>query len=300
MAFNQIQKIQDYLNYLRIEKRASPHTLKSYQRDLKSFHNFINKQTINQWADIDSQFIRQFIANQHHQQNLSASSLRRRLSATRGLFKFLIREQILDYNPVAGIQAPKMAKKLPMPVDVDQMFKLLTLQPDSWYAIRDLAMIELLYSSGLRLAELVSLNTESIKLKDQSLRVTGKGNKTRILPIGTKACKALILWYKSRKSYELEDNSAVFISQRGQRLHPRTIQKRLEYWGVKQGLEQHIHPHKIRHSFASHLLESSGDLRAVQELLGHADISTTQIYTHLNFQHLANIYDKTHPRAKKK
>jgi len=300
MAFSATQKIQDYLHYLKIEKRASPHTLQNYQRDLKSFKEFIENHATSQWSELDSQFIRQYVADQHHQQILSASSLQRRLSAVRGLFKFLIREQILDYNPVVGIQAPKAAKKLPMPVDVDQMFKLLTLQADSWYAIRDLAIIELLYSSGLRLAELVSLNLDSIKLEDQSLRVTGKGNKTRILPIGREACKALILWYKSRKSYESDQNSAVFISQRGQRLHPRTIQKRLEYWGVKQGLEQHIHPHKIRHSFASHLLESSGDLRAVQELLGHADISTTQIYTHLNFQHLASIYDKTHPRARKK
>ena len=293
-------EIQDYLNHLKVEKRASIHTLKSYQRDLNAFSIFLNNEAVNQWSSIDSHFIRRFISTQHRQQNLSGSSLQRRLSAIRGLFNYLIREQKLEFNPTMGIRAPKSAKKLPMPVDVDQMLQLLSLKPDSWYSIRDLAIIELLYSSGLRLAELVSLDIGSINLDDCTLRVTGKGNKTRMLPIGTEASKALILWFKSRKAYESDDSSAVFISQHGKRLHPRTIQKRLEYWGVKQGLEQHLHPHKIRHSFASHLLESSGDLRAVQELLGHADISTTQIYTHLDFQHLANVYDNTHPRARKK
>ena len=294
------KEIKDYLNHLKIEKRASNHTLKNYQRDLDAFSQFLKNEAIEQWSSIDSHFIRRFISTQHRQQNLSGSSLQRRLSAIRGLFNFLIREQQLDYNPTMGIRAPKSAKKLPLPVDVDQMLQLLSLKPDSWHSIRDLAIIELLYSSGLRLAELVSLDLESINLKDRTLRVTGKGNKTRILPIGTEASKALILWFKSRKAYESDGSSAVFISQRGKRLHPRTIQKRLEHWGVQQGLEQHLHPHKIRHSFASHLLESSGDLRAVQELLGHADISTTQIYTHLDFQHLANVYDNTHPRARKK
>ena len=192
MAFDGHPQIHDYLNYLKIEKRSSPHTIENYQRDLKAFHEFISTQPIKHWSDINSHLIRHFVASQHRQQNLSGSSIQRRLSAIRGLFNFLIRQQTLDYNPVAGIQAPKSAKKLPLPVDVDQMLQLLTLQPESWYAIRDLAMIELLYSSGMRLAELVSLDLDAIKLNDQSLRVTGKGNKTRVLPIGREACKALI------------------------------------------------------------------------------------------------------------
>ena len=293
-------EIQAYLLYLKVEKRASGHTLENYQRDLKSFSHFLGAHNPVGWHDIDSHLIRQFIATEHRQKDLSGQSLQRRLSALRGLFNYLVREQKLDYNPAAGIKAPKSSKKLPLPVDVDQMLLLLGMKPDNWYAIRDLAIIELLYSSGLRLAELVSLDLGALDLADKSLRVTGKGNKTRLLPVGSEACKALKTWIKNRGLYTEKEQQAVFVSQQGKRLHPRTVQKRLELWGVRQGLEQHLHPHKIRHSFASHLLESSGDLRAVQELLGHADISTTQIYTHLDFQHLASVYDQTHPRAHKK
>jgi len=218
----------------------------------------------------------------------------------RSFYQFLIRKHQLKNNPAIDIRAPKTARTLPDTLDADTLTQLLEIPGDSILAIRDRAIMELFYSSGLRLSELVNLDTCDIDLNENILRATGKGNKTRILPIGRKAAEALNNWLQQRVILAKVEEQALFVSQRGSRISTRSVQQRLNYWRKKQGLEQHIHPHKLRHSFASHILESSGDLRAVQELLGHADISTTQIYTHLDFQHLAKVYDKAHPRARKK
>jgi integrase/recombinase XerC len=222
------------------------------------------------------------------------------LSSLRSFYQFLIRKHQLKNNPAIDIRAPKTARSLPDTLDVDALSQLLDIPADSILAIRDRAMMELFYSSGLRLSELTNLDLDSIDLVENSLRAIGKGNKTRILPIGRKAAEALQNWLSKRDTMAKPDESALFVSNRGKRISTRSVQQRLNYWQQKQGLDQHIHPHKLRHSFASHILESSGDLRAVQELLGHADISTTQIYTHLDFQHLAKVYDNAHPRARKK
>jgi integrase/recombinase XerC len=233
-------------------------------------------------------------------------SLARALSALRSFLKFLIREGRLQKNVAQGVQAPKAPRKLPEPLDVDEMTRLLsptassTKPTDDPLMIRDTAMLELMYSAGLRLAEMVSLNVGEIDLADGSVSVTGKGGKTRVVPVGRYAREALVNWQRLRAGLANDGEPALFVSQRGGRLTPRAVQQRFRQRGIQQGIESRVHPHKLRHAFASHLLESSGDLRAVQELLGHADIATTQIYTHLDFQRLAEVYDKAHPRARKK
>ena len=205
----------------------------------------------------------------------------------------------MQINPVNGIRAPKTANKLPLPIDVDQMSQLLNLEQSDPLAIRDLALMELMYSCGLRLMELSALNIGDVDLQDRTVPVVGKGGKTRVLPVGKAASLSLVRWLEIRSQLVPSDEQALFISQRGTRLSHRAIQQRLHYWGIKQNIDNNVHPHRLRHSFASHLLESSGNLRAVQELLGHADISTTQIYTHVDFQQLAKVYDNAHPRARK-
>jgi integrase/recombinase XerC len=216
----------------------------------------------------------------------------------RGFFRFLIREKVLKRNPAADVTAPKAGKRLPGTLDADQMARLLELPGDDPLTVRDRAMLELLYSSGLRLAELVALDLGDVDDADATVRVTGKGAKTRIVPVGRKALAALRAWRRTRAGVAGPDEQALFVSRRGGRLRPRSVQDRIVHWARRQGMDRNVYPHLFRHSFASHLLESSGDLRAVQELLGHADVSTTQIYTHLDFQHLAQIYDQTHPRAR--
>ena len=298
-------ELQLFHHYLRYEKHYSPHTLSHYQIDLKQFSRWLIKLAPTDApslastavVDADSQLIRNWIA-QLHRQGISGKTIQRKLSTLRSFYQFMLREDKLKINPAVDIRAPKSPRKLPATLDVDSVSRLLELPNDSKLAIRDRAILELFYSSGLRLSELVNLNIETIDLTDNTLRAHGKGNKTRILPIGSKAKQALQQWLTQRKANAGEN--ALFTSNRGTRLTPRAIQLRVNHWQKKQGLEQSVHPHKLRHSFASHLLESSGDLRAVQELLGHADISTTQIYTHLDFQHLAEVYDKAHPRARKK
>lgn len=290
------QQFQDYLRY---EKQYSVHTLKNYQRDLKQFQSWLKKNKCDAIIDADNLHIRNWIAGLHRQ-GIGSHSLQRKLSSLRSFYNFLIRKRQLKNNPALDIRAPKAAKKLPDTLDTDTLSQLLNIPPDSILAIRDRAIMELFYSSGLRLSELVNLSLNSIDLKEKSLRAIGKGDKERLLPIGKKAVEAIQSWLNKRDEMANTDENALFVSMRGKRISTRSIQERLNYWRKKQGLEQHIHPHKLRHSFASHILESSGDLRAVQELLGHADISTTQIYTHLDFQHLANVYDKAHPRARKK
>lgn len=289
---------QRYLRYLKDERRYSPATLDSYQRDLTQFIEFINAVNVADCCDVDSLHVRNF-AGSRRRRGISARSLHRSLSAIRGFYTFLQREQLIKNNPVADVSGPTIQKKLPNLLDVDEINRLLNEGPQNPLKLRDYAMMELMYSSGLRLAEMVNLNLEAIDLTQGQVQVLGKGNKTRYLPIGSKACKALNRWLEARVNIVTEGELAVFINNRGNRLSPRAVQQRMAQIGREQGLDKHVHPHMLRHSFASHLLESSGDLRAVQEMLGHADISTTQIYTHLDFQHLAQVYDKAHPRAKK-
>ncbi len=294
--------LKQFEDYLQHEKRYSVHTLSGYKCDLTQFSQWLVEKDIAGITNIveaDSLSIRNWIATLHRQ-GIGGKTLQRKLSSLRSFYQFLIRKRLLKNNPAVDIHAPKSARTLPKTLDADTLTQLLEIKDDDILAVRDHAIMELFYSSGLRLSELVNLDTESIDLQEKSLRAIGKGNKTRILPIGSKAAEALITWLKRRvEMAELEEH-ALFVSNRGTRISTRSVQQRLDHWRKKQGLEQHIHPHKLRHSFASHILESSGDLRAVQELLGHADISTTQIYTHLDFQHLAKVYDKAHPRARKK
>ncbi|MCL6416121.1 tyrosine recombinase XerC [Aestuariirhabdus sp. Z084] len=291
--------IEDFLHYLNAERQLSPHTLSNYRRDLGKLDQFREQQNLNRWQQIDSHHIRLFVAT-CHRQGLGGKSLQRTLSATRSFFRFLNREQRLSNNPATGVRAPKSERRLPHTLDADQMGQLLTIDDNDPLSIRDQCIMELFYSSGLRLSELVGLNLDSLDLKAAQLIAIGKGNKARQLPIGRLALEALKRWLQLRSQLANEDCQALFVSSRGSRISQRQVQTRLKQWGVKQQLPDNLHPHKLRHSFASHLLESSGDLRAVQELLGHSDISTTQIYTHLDFQHLAETYDKAHPRAQRR
>jgi integrase/recombinase XerC len=289
----------DFLQYLTQERRLSPHTISNYQRDLKRFLVFCQQQDLTAWPQIKSSHIRQFMA-QCHQQGLGGRSIQRLLSSLRSLYGYLIKMGLAKMNPAQSVQAPKAAQRLPATLDVDQMNSLLAYDEMDWRSCRDKAMMELLYSSGLRLAELASLNMGDIEMREGMVKVTGKGNKERVVPVGKQALIVLKQWHTHRDTLGFAEQPALFISQQGKRLGMRAIQKRLQYWGQKQGVSEQVHPHRLRHAFASHVLESSGDLRAVQELLGHADISTTQIYTHVDFQQLAKVYDAAHPRARKK
>ena len=299
MRPTELQWIDGFLHHLKSERRLSSHTISGYQRDLQSLAGFCDTAKIADWQTLDAQHVRAWVAA-CHRQGIGGRSLARSLSALRSFLNYLVRENHLTRNVAKGISAPKSARKLPEPLDADEMGRLLAISDDSPLGARDSAMLELMYSSGLRLAELVSLNIGEVDLVDGSVPVTGKGAKTRIVPVGRYAREALTRWLKQRSKLANVDEPALFVSQQGGRLTPRAIQQRFRQWGIKQGVTSRVHPHKLRHAFASHLLESSGDLRAVQELLGHADISTTQIYTHLDFQHLAEVYDKAHPRARKK
>lgn len=299
MDSNEIERISKFINYLQTERRLSGHTVSNYSRDLNKVVVFCQNRQIAAWKDLNVHDVRAYIS-QRHRRGLSGRSLQRELSTLRSFFKFLERDGVVSKSPAISVSAPKTARKLPKTLDVDQVSKLLNISADDVLSIRDRAMIELMYSSGLRLAELVSLDLGDIDLAQAEVRVTGKGAKTRIIPVGKFAKEAVINWMHVRGNMVLMDEPALFVSKRGARISRRAVEFRMKEWGVKQGLDSNVYPHKLRHSFASHLLESSGDLRAVQELLGHADISTTQIYTHLDFQHLARIYDKAHPRARRK
>ncbi len=293
------ENIDGFLLYLRQERRLSPHTASNYQRDLKRFLVFCQQQNISHWMMIKSPQIRQFIM-QCHQQGLGGRSIQRLLSTLRSFYRYLIKIGLATMNPAQSVQAPKTAHRLPATLDVDQMNSLLAYDESDWRGYRDKAMMELLYSSGLRLAELASLDRGDIDMAEGMVKVIGKGNKERIVPVGAQALTALKQWHTQRDTLGFAEQPALFISQQGNRLGMRAIQKRLQHWGKQQGVSEQVHPHRLRHAFASHVLESSGDLRAVQELLGHADISTTQIYTHVDFQQLAKVYDAAHPRARKK
>ncbi len=286
-------------DYLRLERNLSPHTRSGYGRDLRAFAAYLTTQALTQWPAVNEAGVRAYVSLRRRQ-GLEARSVQRLLSSLRAFFRFLMREGELRANPAEGVMAPKSRRALPKALDVDQMQQLLAAAADDPLSLRDLAMMELMYSSGLRLAELVSLDLSHLNLDDGQLRVLGKGGKERVLPIGRVALAVLQQWLAQRQQLAGQEERALFVSRLGRRISHRSVQQRMARHGLKNGLDSHVHPHRLRHSFASHLLESSGDVRAVQELLGHADIGTTQIYTHLDFQHLAAVYDQAHPRARKK
>ncbi len=292
------EQIADYLDYLTSTGSASAHTVANYRRDLAHFSQFCQQQSLHSASDIDAGHVRQFIG-QRRAQGLAPRSVQRQLSALRSFFNHHLRHHQLSHNPAQGIRAPKTPKRLPKALDADQTAQLLSFDGEHWIDVRDRALLELFYSSGLRLAELAALDCGDIDRVQGLVTVTGKGNKRRTVPVGRVALQALAAWHSVRSNARPAD-AALFVGRGGRRLSARAIQSRLAQRGREQGLNQRVHPHMLRHSFASHLLESSGDLRAVQELLGHADLSTTQVYTHLDFQHLAKVYDSAHPRAGRK
>jgi len=298
MDTTEAQRIGQFLHHLNVERRLSPHTLSNYRRDLEQARDFATGQDITSWREFTTHHLRAMVAAQHRA-GIGGRSLQRLLSAVRSFYQYLLREGVVGANPAIGLRAPKAPRRLPKTLDVDQTARLLDWDSNDPLGIRDRAIMELLYSSGLRLSELLNLELGDLDLKDGTVRVTGKGRKTRVVPVGRHARSALQQWLGIRATFTTQA-SVLFLSRRGERLAPRTVQQRLQQWGSKRGLPMRLHPHMLRHSCASHVLESSSDLRAVQELLGHADIATTQIYTHLDFQHLAKVYDNAHPRARKK
>ena len=293
--------VTEFLTHLSDERQLSPHTVDGYRRDLGALLTFLEAESIKAWKDVSAHHLRRFIA-EGHRQGTSGRSLQRRLSACRTFFNFLAKEGICSTNPANAFSAPKSRSRLPVTMDTDQVSRLLSIEGTDWHSLRDRAMLELFYSSGLRLSELVGTDLADISLNDAAIKVRGKGSKERMLPIGSKAITAIRAWLAIRAETprgEVQDEAALFLSERGRRISPRNVQERVKQWCLRLGISTRVHPHTLRHSFASHLLESSQDLRAVQELLGHADISTTQIYTHLDFQHLAEVYDRAHPRAQR-
>ncbi len=290
--------LDDYIQHLTFERGLSALTCKHYARDLALLDQLAENTPLEQ---IKTQHVRRFIA-QLHSKNLSSKSIARALSAWRGFYDYLIQHKGFSSNPVSGLRAPKAAKHLPQALSVDETVKFVEIKGDRLLDLRDRAMLELFYSSGLRLAELVNLDVDKLDFTEATVIVIGKGNKTRIIPLGSHAIQALQHWLNVRSQISVNPAhaKAVFITEQGNRISPRAIQYRIKQLAITQGIAVDMHPHLLRHSFASHILQSSQDLRAVQEMLGHANISTTQVYTHLDFQHLAKIYDSAHPRAKKK
>ncbi len=291
--------IDRFIEHLEFERRLATLTCKNYRRDLRALDDWCDEAGVESWDDLDSEHVRAWAAA-CFRRGLGSKSIQRRWSAARTFFRYLLREKHVRKNPVQSVTAPKAPKRLPGNLDADRMARLLDIKGDGPLVDRDRAILELLYSSGLRLAELTQLNLGDVDLIDATVRVTGKGNKERIVPVGRQARDAVRGWSRSRVQLANEDERALFVSSRGSRLSRRAVQARVTHWAKRQGIDTRVYPHLFRHSFATHLLESSHDLRAVQELLGHANISTTQVYTHLDFQHLAQIYDQTHPRAKLK
>jgi integrase/recombinase XerC len=290
--------LEAFLGHLQTERRLSPHTLSAYRRDLRALTEFCGREAVGLEA-IDSYVVRRFAA-ECHRRGSSPRSIARRLSAVRRFFAFLVQEERVKSNPALDVRAPKPPRRLPSTMDADQVASLLALEGDDPLTIRDRAVLELFYSSGLRLAELVGLDLADLDPRDRTVRVTGKGAKTRVVPVGQHALRALEDWLEARGRLARAGERALFVSQRGTRLATRSVQARLKAWALRRGTPVGVHPHMLRHCFATHLLESSGNLRAVQELLGHASLSTTQVYTHLDFQHLAHIYDQSHPRARRR
>jgi integrase/recombinase XerC len=290
--------LEDYLKHLRFERGLSALTCQHYARDIQLLDKLVEHGALN---TIQPDQIRRFIAILHSRE-LGSKSIARTLSAWRGFFNYLIYHHSFTQNPALGIRAPKAAKTLPQALSTDQAVQFVNIKGDGLLEVRDHAILELLYSSGLRLSELVNLDHDQLDFSEGTVIVTGKGNKTRIVPMGSQAMNAIKSWLQQRATIKIAADypNALFVTQQGKRITPRAVQYRVKEWSIKQGLNINMHPHLLRHSFATHVLQSSGDLRAVQEMLGHANISTTQVYTHLDFQHLAKIYDSAHPRAKKK
>lgn len=290
-------EVQSFIRHLCTERRLSPHTTKAYLRDLSAFARLMTERKVATFGAVGPQDVRAMVASMRHER-ASARSTQRALSAVRSLYRYLNREGLAEGNPAQDISSPRTPSRLPRVLDADRVSALLDGENADPLEVRDAAMFELTYSSGLRLAELVGLDLCALDLTDRRVEVLGKGSKTRVLPVGTQACEALSAWLGLRPELAEPGEQAVFVSRRGGRLSARSVQSRLERMAIVRGVDTRVHPHMLRHSFASHMLESSGDLRAVQEMLGHADIGTTQVYTHLDFQHLATVYDRAHPRAR--
>lgn len=289
----------EFLGAMAAERRRSAHTLDAYALDLAQLQEFAAHMKIKNWRDFSPAAARQFAAKLH-QAGLTGRSIARKLSAARALYRHLLRANAAAANPFAEVRAPKTPRRLPNTLTTEELESLLAKDAADAYASRDRAMLELLYSSGLRLAELAYLDCAGLDLASGMVRVTGKGDKERVVPVGGHAARALTAWLQHRANLAAADETALFVNQRGARLSARGIQYRVAHWARRAGLGRRLHPHMLRHSFATHVLNSSGDLRAVQEMLGHANIATTQIYTHLDFQQLAKVYDRAHPRAKAK
>lgn len=297
MKFDWQKWLDDYLQLCQIQKNLSPHTLKAYERDVCYLFDFIKLHPEIKGLDgIDDKTLSLFFIH-HYESGMSAKSLARMRSSLSGWFNHLQHKKLVPSNPLDLVLIPKVKNKLPEVLDVDTVSRLLDFPSDTEIAIRDKALLELVYSSGLRVSELSQSRWENLDISEQLIRVLGKGNKERVVPVGRQALKALKQWQPISQKWA--DESYIFVSQRKKPLSVRSIQSRIKLRAQQQGLWERVYPHLMRHSFASHVLESSSDLRAVQEMLGHEDISTTQIYTHLNFQHLSEVYDKAHPRAKK-
>ena len=294
--------LTEYLTFLNVERGLSPLTRENYARDITQLIKFADNLELHSLQNVH---IRRFIASLHSK-GLGGKSIARMLSGWRGFFEFLVNRKGYNANPVIGLRAPKSPKTLPQVLSIEQASKLVDISDNAVLSVRDHAILELFYSSGLRLSEVINLNIDALDFSEGTVIVTGKGNKTRIVPMGKHAMDAIQQWLQVRVNYATDDaasnaaSKAVFIGLQGRRIGARNLQLRLKEWSIKQGINSSVHPHMLRHSFASHVLQSSGDLRAVQEMLGHANISTTQIYTHLDFQHLSKTYDAAHPRAKKK
>ena len=293
------RQVDAFLHHIRFERRLSEHTVSAYRRDLAALSEYCAERNLSDWSRLSTGDLRRFAAGAHRR-GLAPRTVQRRLAGARSFFNYLETEGAISHNPARGVKAPRPPRGLPQTLDLDQVTRLLDITDRDAAACRDRAMLELMYSSGLRLAELIGLDLGGVDIREGLVRVTGKGRKTRILPVGRKAIDALKAWMRRRGELAAPGENALFVGVRGRRIGPSSVQARIDYWARRSGLPGHVHPHMLRHSFATHVLESSGDLRAVQELLGHADISTTQVYTHLDFQHLARVYDRAHPRARRK
>ncbi|EGQ7852680.1 tyrosine recombinase XerC [Vibrio vulnificus] len=291
--------LDQFYEYLRAEKGLSLHTQRNYKQQLETMAEHLHSMGLEAWPQVDAGWVRQ-LAGKGMREGMKASSIATRLSSLRSFFDFLILRGILTANPAKGVSAPRKKRPLPKNLDVDEVNQLLEVNEDDPLAIRDRAIMELMYGAGLRLAELVDIDVRDVHLRSGEIRVIGKGNKERKVPFAGMAVEWVGKWLKVRSGLAAPSEPALFVSKLGTRISHRSVQKRMAEWGQKQAVASHITPHKLRHSFATHILESSNNLRAVQELLGHENISTTQIYTHLDFQHLADVYDQAHPRARKK
>lgn len=289
--------VEGFLRFLKVERQLSPLTQINYRRQLSALIVLLDELKVVDWARLDAALVRS-LAARSTRSGLKPASLALRLSALRSFLDWLMSQGVIKANPAKGVATPRAGRHLPKNIDVDEVNRLLEIDLNDPLAVRDRAMLEVMYGAGLRLSELVGIDLGHLDLASGEVWVVGKGSKERRLPMGRTAVHWIENWLEMRELFDPEDN-ALFLSNKGKRISTRNVQKRFAEWGVKQGISSHIHPHKLRHSFATHMLESSGDLRAVQELLGHANLTTTQIYTHLDFQHLASVYDAAHPRAKR-